>query len=148
MCSLIRSENRRKRPKFEKFPVKFPVSRELTRGDRFARDCLVSQAVGSPGCYFPVCENPRHSRGLRRRAPVSGRQFAAFRPSRGGFRAPVSGRHFPISISVGQRPVRLQTETGSQSALGGLVIIAAATRRAQFSAPARPTNRAGLWRDL
>jgi hypothetical protein len=27
-------------------------------------------------------------------------------------------------------------------------IIAAATKGAQFSAPARPTNRAGLWRDL
>jgi len=26
---MIRSENRRKRPKFEKFPVKFPVSREF-----------------------------------------------------------------------------------------------------------------------
>ena len=28
------------------------------------------------------------------------------------------GRHFSISISVGQRPVRLQTETGSQGTLG------------------------------
>jgi hypothetical protein len=44
---LIRSENRRKGPKFEKFPVKFPVSREFEGGDRFARDWLVSQAVRS-----------------------------------------------------------------------------------------------------
>ena len=34
---------------------------------------LGSQAVGSPGCYFPVRENPRHSRGLGWHAPVSGR---------------------------------------------------------------------------
>src|SRR5437660_8971581 len=52
---------------------------------------------------------------------LSGRQFLVFRPLRGGFRAPVSARHFPISISAGRRPVRLPTETGSQSALGGLV---------------------------
>ena len=32
-----------------------------------------SQAVGSPGCYFPVRESPRHSRGLGWHAPVSGR---------------------------------------------------------------------------
>ena len=44
----------------------------------------------------------------------------------GGFWAPVSGRHFSISIWVGQRPVRLQTETGSHSACGGLVGVDAA----------------------
>ena len=32
-----------------------------------------SQAVRSPGFYFPVGENRRHSRGLRGRIPVSGR---------------------------------------------------------------------------
>jgi hypothetical protein len=37
---------------------------------------------------------------------------------RGGFWAPVSGRHFSISLSAGRRPVRLQTETGSQGTLG------------------------------
>ncbi len=35
--------------------------------------------IGSPGYYFPMCENPRHSRGLGWRAPVSDRQFLAFR---------------------------------------------------------------------
>src|ERR1700730_12883552 len=47
--------------------------------------------------------------------PVSGRQFLAF-PSFGrGFRAPVSARHFPISISAERRRVRLLTETGSRN---------------------------------
>ena len=32
-------------PNFAKFPVKFPVSREFGRGDRFAVDCIVSHAV-------------------------------------------------------------------------------------------------------
>jgi hypothetical protein len=36
----------------------------------------------------------RHSRGLGWRAPVSDRRLLAFRSLRGGFRAPVSGRHF------------------------------------------------------
>ena len=92
-------------------------SLHLRRGNSL----LSCQGVGSPRFYFPGCENPRHSRGLGWRASVSDRRFLEFRSLRGGFRAPVSGRHFPISISVGQRPVRLQTETGSQSALGGLV---------------------------
>src|SRR4029077_20641664 len=42
----------------------------------------------------------RHSRGLGWGAPVSGRQFLAFRLLRGGFRAPVSAGDFPISVSV------------------------------------------------
>src|ERR1700730_13580853 len=76
---------------------------------------LGSQAVGSPGFYFPVCENPRHFRGLGWRAPVSGGQFSAF-PSFGrGFRAPVSARHFPISVSAERGLVRLLTETGSRN---------------------------------
>jgi hypothetical protein len=41
------------------------------------------------------------------------------RSVRGGFRAPVSARHFPISISAGRRPVRPLTETGSQGNLRG-----------------------------
>jgi hypothetical protein len=43
--------------------------------------------------------------------------FPVFRSVRGGFRTPVSERHFPISISAGWRPVRMLTETGSQTAL-------------------------------
>jgi hypothetical protein len=78
---------------------------------------VCNQAVGSPGYYFAVCENPRHSRGLGWRAPVSDRRLLAFWSVRGGFRAPVSARDFPISISAGRRPVRLLTETGSRSAL-------------------------------
>jgi hypothetical protein len=40
------SKNRRKRPQFEKFPVKFPDNREFRAGDRFAAACVVSQGVG------------------------------------------------------------------------------------------------------
>ena len=69
-----------------------------------------SQALGSPGYYFPVGGNPRHSRGLSWRAPVSDRQFLVFRSVRGGFRAPVSAGGFPISVSAVQRPVRERTE--------------------------------------
>jgi hypothetical protein len=73
---------------------------------------LGSQAVGSLAYYFSVGENPRHSRDLGWRTPVSDRRFMAFRSLRGGFRAPVSERHFPISISACRRPVRYLTETG------------------------------------
>jgi hypothetical protein len=73
---------------------------------------LGSQAVGSLAYYFSVRENPRHSRGLGWRTPVSDRRFMTFRSSRGGFRAPISERHFPISISACRRPVRYLTETG------------------------------------
>jgi hypothetical protein len=72
--------------------------------------------AGSPRFYFLVCENPRHSRGLGWRAPVSGRQFLVFRSWTGGFRAPVSARHFSISVSAWLRPVRYLTETGSRRA--------------------------------
>jgi hypothetical protein len=73
--------------------------------DRFSHDCLLSHAVWSPGCYFPVGENRRHSRRLGWGAPVSGRQVLAFRLLRGGFRAPVSAGDFSISVSAGRRPV-------------------------------------------
>ena len=76
-----------------------------------------SHAVRSPGCYFPVGENRRHSRGLGWGEPVSGRQLPVFRSVRGGFWAPGSAVVFPISVSAVQRPVRLLTETGSRSAL-------------------------------
>jgi hypothetical protein len=61
---------------------------------------------GLQGCYFPLGENRRHSRGLGWGAPVSGRRFPVFRSVRGGFRAPVSAGGFPISVSAVQRPVR------------------------------------------
>jgi hypothetical protein len=57
-----------------------------------------SHAVRSPGCYFLVGENRRHSRGLVWGAPVSGRQFPVLRLLRGGFRAPVSAVGFSISV--------------------------------------------------
>ena len=80
--------------------------------------CHQFQSVGLSGlqgCYFPLGENRRHSRGLGWGAPVSGRRFPVFRSVRGGFRTPVSARHFPISISAERRLVRLLTETGSRS---------------------------------
>jgi hypothetical protein len=42
---------------FDQLPCKFPCSQGICPADWFAADCLVSQAVGSPGYHFPVCEN-------------------------------------------------------------------------------------------
>ncbi len=78
-----------------------------------------SQAVRSLRCDFRVRENRRHSGGLGWRARVSVPQFSDFRSRTGGFRAPVSARHFPISVSACRRPVRYVTETGSQSRIAG-----------------------------
>ena len=80
-----------------------------------ASDCLLSQPVRSPLCDFRVCENRRDSRGLGWRARVSGRQIPDFRVRTGSFAAPVSARHFPISVSACPRPVRYVTETGLRS---------------------------------
>src|ERR1700730_15469046 len=57
---MIRSENRRKRPKFEKFPVKFPVSREfdpetgspLTGSSASYYVLDVAYIIVSPGSLF------------------------------------------------------------------------------------------------
>ena len=105
--------------------------------DRFTHGCLLSQGVGSPRFYFPGCENPRHSRGLGWRASVSDWRFLEFRSLRGGFRAPVSGRHFPISISVGQRP---------PAAVNDASICCWCYVTIRPSAPALFRNRAGPWR--
>src|ERR1700732_3224158 len=59
------------------------------------------RTVGSPGYYFAVCENPRHSRGLRWRTPVTDRRLLAFRSSRGEFRALVSGAIFQFPFRRG-----------------------------------------------
>jgi len=76
---------------------------------------MLSQSVRSPLCDFRVRENHRHSRGLGWRARVSGRQILEFQVWTGGFTAPVSARHFPISVSTCHRPVRYGTETGLRS---------------------------------
>ena len=76
---------------------------------------MPSQPVRSPLCFFRVCENRRHSRGFGWRAGVSGWQILEFRLWTGGFAAPVSARHFPISVSAYPRPVRYVTETGLRS---------------------------------
>jgi hypothetical protein len=39
LCSMSSSAVRKCEPKTSRFPVKFPVSREFGRGERFARDC-------------------------------------------------------------------------------------------------------------
>src|ERR1700731_1763303 len=74
---------------------------------------------GLQGCYFPLGENRRHSRGLGWGAPVSGRRFPVFRSVRGGFRAPVSAGGFPISVSAVQR--RFETGVGGSSSFTGLL---------------------------
>jgi hypothetical protein len=64
------------------------------------------------GCSKEPTANCRDSGGLGWRARVSARQFPNFRSWIGGFQAPVSGRHSPISVAVCRRPVRHVTETG------------------------------------
>ena len=73
-------------------------------------DCVASQPVRSLLFDFRLRENCRHSCGLGWRARVSGRQIPDFRLWTGGFAAPVSPRHFPISVSAYPRPVRYGTE--------------------------------------
>src|ERR1700730_4903217 len=84
----------------------WPDLREISYFNRLVEGCiskfessLGSHAVRSPGCYFPVGENRRHSRRLGWGAPVSGQQFLVFRSLRGGVRAAGSGRYSPISRS-------------------------------------------------
>jgi hypothetical protein len=86
---------------------RWPDSREISNFNQLIDGCISK-------VLFPVGENRRHSRRLGWGAPVSGRQVSVFRSVRGGFWAPVSARHFSISISAGRRPVRL---LNSQSAL-------------------------------
>jgi hypothetical protein len=57
---------------------------------------LISQPVRSPLCFFRVCENRRHSRGLAWRAGVSGWQILEFRLWTGGFAAPLAIFQFPF----------------------------------------------------
>jgi hypothetical protein len=77
-----------------------------------------SHAVRSPVCDFRVRENRRHSRVLGWRARVSGRQILDFRLWTGGFAAPVSARHFPISVSACPRPVRVGRANESPAGTG------------------------------
>src|SRR5262245_55318746 len=62
---------------------------------------------------FSGVEEPPTFPRVRLARRVSGRQVPDFRPGIGAFEAPVSARHFSISVSAGRRPVRHMTETGS-----------------------------------
>src|ERR1700751_752584 len=75
--------------------------------------CLLSHTVQSPHSIFPRTGKRPRSRRLGCPAPISGQQFAAFRYFGRGFRAPVSARYFPISVSGEGRLVRLLAETNS-----------------------------------
>src|SRR5437016_3022387 len=55
---------------------------------------MPSQPVWSLLFDFRLCENCRHSRGFG----VLGRQILEFPVQTGGLAAPVSARHFPISV--------------------------------------------------
>jgi hypothetical protein len=94
-------------------PICATLQKDILRNDvsKF-ESYMASQPVQSLRCYFPVCENRRHSRGLGYRARVSGRQFLESRSWIDDFAALVSARHFPISVSACRRPVRCETETG------------------------------------
>jgi hypothetical protein len=65
---------------------------------------------------FPRTGKRPHSRGLGRPAPVSGRQLLAILSYGHGFRAPVSARFIPISVSGEGRLVRRLPESGSRNA--------------------------------
>src|ERR1700740_3070096 len=67
----------------------------------------------SPHSIFARTGKRPHSRRLGCPAPVSGQKFLAFRYFGRGFRAPVSARYFPISVSGEGRLVRLLAETSS-----------------------------------
>src|ERR1700758_2361458 len=84
--------------------------------DGFASDGLISHTVQSPHTIFARTGKRPRSRRLGSPAPVSGQPFAAFRYFGRGFRAPVSARYFPISVSGERRLVRLLPETGSRNA--------------------------------
>jgi hypothetical protein len=104
--------------------------------------CMPSQPVRSLLFDFWPCENRRHSRGLGWRAGVSGWQILEFRLWTGGFVAPVSGRHFPISVSGYPRPVRYVTETGLPSRFRACTA-AKVERWTTPSGPAHPRAKAG-----
>src|ERR1700752_1184927 len=74
---------------------------------------LPSHTVQSPHSIFARTGKRPRFRRLGCPAPVSGQQFVAFRYFGRGFRAPVSARYFPISVSGEGRLVRLLAETGS-----------------------------------
>jgi hypothetical protein len=65
---------------------------------------MPSQAVRSLLFDFWLCRYCRHSRGLCWRARVSDGQIPDSRVWTGGFAAPVSAHHFPISVSACPRP--------------------------------------------
>jgi hypothetical protein len=69
------------------------------------------------GCLFPRTGKRPHSRRLGWPAPVTGQQLLAILSFGRGFRAPVSARFFPISVSGEGRLVRLLPETSSRNAL-------------------------------
>jgi len=108
------------RPNLPVLPVFFPVIRKFEFGGWFESDCILSQPVQSLRCDFPVHENHHHSGGLGWRDAVSEHKFEGSWCRKGAFLAPVSARHFPISVSACRRPVRHATETGSQSSLLGV----------------------------
>jgi len=125
-------------PIFTKFPVLFPVRRESRFGDRFAADCLISHAVRSPWCYFPVGENRRHSRGLDWHAPVSIRQFLPFRSVRGGFWAAnfvANLRGLPVSCSK-----RFVAETVARAISAATLASTSYASRTNFKASTSPSG--------
>ena len=102
---------------------------------------LISQPVRSPLCFFRVCENRRHSRGLGWRAGASSRHILEFRLWIGGFAVPVSARHFPISVSA--YPIRYVTETVLRSRFRACTA-AKVERWIDQSAAKRAEGEAGL----
>src|ERR1700730_1534669 len=62
---------------FLKLSLHFPKKQGISPRDGFASDWVVSQGVGSPGYYFPMCENPRHGRGGCKRGSRMSRELTS-----------------------------------------------------------------------
>jgi hypothetical protein len=79
-----------------------------------------SQPVRSLLFDFRLCKYCRHSGGLCGARESLAGKFRTFGSEPGGFAAPVSARHFPISVSACPRPVRYVTETGLRSCVSSV----------------------------
>src|SRR3984893_6227304 len=116
---MIRSENRRKRPKFEKFPVKFPVSREFAPETGSPLTGSSARQSGLRGFISPLGRIADIPVGYAGRSQSLVGNFPYFGPCGAGFGRRSLVAIFQFPFRAGRRPVRLQTETGSQGTLGG-----------------------------
>src|ERR1700730_1181003 len=124
---MIRSENRRKRPKFEKFPVKFPVSREFAPETGSPLTGSSARQSGLRGFISPLGRIADIPVGYAGRSQSLVGNFPYFGPCGAGFgrRSLVAFFQFPFRrggdrFDCRQRPVRRgplesQADAGTKS---------------------------------